>query len=60
MIIKAVHVEIVSDLTADAFLAALDRFVASRGIPDDLFSDCGTNYMGAACQLKTLFQDSDG
>lgn len=52
---KAVHLELVSDLTSDAFLAALDRFVARRGIPSDLYSDCGTNYVGAARQLKMLF-----
>lgn len=59
MAVKAVHVEVVSDMTADAFLSALDRFVARRGIPDDLYSDCGTNYVGAARQMKALFRDKD-
>lgn len=57
MSVKAVHVEIVSDLSTEAFLAALDRFVARRGIPSDLYSDCGTNYVGAARQLKSLFEN---
>lgn len=57
MAIKAVHIKIVSNLTPNAFLAALDRFVAQRGIPSDLCSDCGTNYVGAARQLKLLFND---
>lgn len=57
MATKAVHIDIVSDLTASAFLAAFDRFVARRGIPDSVFSDNGTNYVGAARQLKLLFQN---
>jgi len=58
MLIKAIHIEIVSDLTSDAFLATLDRFVVRRRIPSDLYSDCGTNYVGAARQLKMLFQSA--
>ncbi|XP_025205862.1 uncharacterized protein LOC112602140 [Melanaphis sacchari] len=58
MSVKAVHLEIVSDLSTDAFLAALDRFVARRGIPSNIYSDCGTNYVGAARQLKALFRDT--
>lgn len=59
MSVKAVHIEIVSDLSTEAFLAALDRFVARRGIPSNIYSDCGTNYVGAARQLKTLFRDAN-
>ncbi|XP_027844862.2 uncharacterized protein LOC114125425 [Aphis gossypii] len=59
MTVKAVHLEIVTDLSTDAFLAALDhRFVARRGIPSNIYSDCGTNYVGAARQLRTLFRDT--
>lgn len=46
----------VSDLTTHAFLAALDRFVAHRGLPS-IYSDCGTNFVGAANQFKELFDD---
>lgn len=58
MSVKAVHLDIVSDLSTEAFLAALDRFVARRGILFSIYSDCGTNYVGAARQLKTLFHDA--
>ncbi|XP_008182300.2 uncharacterized protein LOC103309207 [Acyrthosiphon pisum] len=58
MSVKAVHLEIVSNLSTDAFLAALDRFVARRGIASNLYSDCGTNYVGAARQLKAVFRDA--
>jgi len=59
MTTKAVHLEVVSDLSTDAFLAALDRFVARRGIPSLIQSDCGTNFVGAARQLKMLFANED-
>jgi len=52
---KVLHVEIISDLTTDTFLAALDWFVARRDLPAHVYSDCGTNYVGATQQLKHLF-----
>ena len=55
MVTSAVHLEIVSDYTADGFIAAYRRFVARRGICGTLFSDCGTNFIGADQQLRRLF-----
>lgn len=50
--VKAVHLELVTDLSTEAFMAAFDRFVARRGMPSEIFSDCGTNFVGAARQLR--------
>ena len=50
--VKAVHLELVSDLTTDAFVAALRRFIARRGKPSLIWSDHGTNFVGAARELK--------
>ncbi|KAF0696895.1 Integrase catalytic domain-containing protein, partial [Aphis craccivora] len=55
--VKAVHLEIVSDISTEAFLAAFDRFTARRGIPCEIHSDCGTNYVGATKELKALFKE---
>lgn len=52
MATKAIHIEAVTSLSADAFLAALDRFVSIRGLPTDCYSDCGSNFLSAARQLK--------
>ncbi|UYV63001.1 hypothetical protein LAZ67_2002800 [Cordylochernes scorpioides] len=49
---KAIHLEISSDLTAEAFLAALKRFISRRGRPTDIYSDNATNFKGASNILK--------
>lgn len=54
---KAIHIEIVTDLTSDAFIGALTRFVSRRGLPSHIYSDCGTNYIGAASQIRRLMKD---
>ena len=56
--VKAVHLEIVSDLTTDAFLATFRRFIARRGKPTLIWSDTGSNFVGADREMKTLFQVS--
>ena len=53
---KAVHLEPVSDLTAEAFVACLRRFIARRGKPILIWSDHGSNFIGATCLLTELFQ----
>lgn len=53
---KAVHLEVASDLSAEAFLAALRRFIGRRGRCTSLFSDCGTNFIGANRQLHQMMK----
>lgn len=48
---KAIHLEVVSELTSAAFLAAFNRFVARRGLPSNMYSDNGTNFVGANSHL---------
>ncbi|XP_011858918.1 PREDICTED: uncharacterized protein LOC105556434 [Vollenhovia emeryi] len=55
MTIKAVHFEVVSDLASDGFLAALRRFISRRGIPAQVYSDNGTNFVGANNQLREMY-----
>lgn len=54
--VKAVHLELVSDLTTDAFIACLRRFVARRGLPSLIWSDHGSNFVGARRELTELSQ----
>lgn len=44
-----------SDYTAEAFLAAYRRFTSRSGPCSQLFSDCGTNFVGADAELRRLF-----
>lgn len=53
---KAIHLEVVSDLTTECFLAALRRFFARRGKSAKLFSDNGTTFLGADREIKTFLQ----
>ena len=43
---KAVHLELVSDLSTAACIAAIRRFVSRRGCPRNLYSDNGKNFVG--------------
>ncbi|XP_076302295.1 uncharacterized protein LOC143220560 [Lasioglossum baleicum] len=45
--VKAVHLEVVSDLTTDVFIATLRRFIARRGKCREITSDNGSNFIGA-------------
>ncbi|XP_044588764.1 uncharacterized protein LOC123267942 [Cotesia glomerata] len=55
MFSSAVHLELVTDYTAADFIAAYRRFTSRRGICHTLYSDCGTNFVGADKELKRLF-----
>ncbi|XP_062704057.1 uncharacterized protein LOC134286461 [Aedes albopictus] len=54
LVTKAVHVELVADLTTAAFLAALRRFTARRGRPAVIMCDNAKNFVGARRELRQL------
>jgi hypothetical protein len=51
---RAIHLEPVTDLTTDAFIATFRRFASRRGYPSHVYSDNGSNFIGAASKLKDL------
>jgi hypothetical protein len=51
---KALHLELVSSLSAQACIAAFRRFAARRGAPSHMYSDNGTNFTGARRELALL------
>ncbi len=56
---RAVHLEIVLDLTAVAFLRCVKRFAARRGLPRRFLSDNAKTFKSAAKTLKTLCSHPD-
>ena len=53
-VVRAVHLESVTDLSTEKCLMAIDRFCSRRGNPDVIYSDIGTNFQGAANILYDL------
>ncbi|BES90775.1 Pao retrotransposon peptidase [Nesidiocoris tenuis] len=59
---KAVHIEVVADLSTQSFLLAYQIFVSLRGQPAEIWSDNGRNFVGAAnelARLRHLLRDQD-
>lgn len=49
---KATHLELVGDMSTQAFLAAFKRFTARRGHCSDVYADNGTNFVGADSEMR--------
>lgn len=50
---KAIHFEFAGDMSAETFLAAMSRFISRRGLPSDMYSDNGTNFVRAARDIDS-------
>lgn len=53
---KAVHLELVVDYSTPAFLNAYSRFCARRGLPQAMYSDNGTTFVGADRELTLAYR----
>ncbi|XP_052754692.1 uncharacterized protein LOC128201521 [Galleria mellonella] len=51
---KAIHLEIASDLSTDAFIMCLRRFISRRGKPNQIYCDNGTNFVGANNEINSF------
>ncbi|RLU22410.1 hypothetical protein DMN91_004688 [Ooceraea biroi] len=53
---RAVHLELVSDYSSPTFLHAFSRFCSRRGLPSSVYSDNGTTFVGADCELTAAYR----
>ena len=53
---RAVHLEIVQDLTAERFPLAFRKFAGRRSLPTIMISDNGSTYLSAANELRSLME----
>ncbi|GFW17215.1 integrase catalytic domain-containing protein [Trichonephila clavipes] len=51
---KAIHLELLSNLTTDALIATLKRFTSRRSTCSKIYTDNATNFVGANSILKKL------
>ncbi|XP_055591098.1 uncharacterized protein LOC129743154 [Uranotaenia lowii] len=56
---KAIHLELVGDLSTASFISAFRRFIGHHGIPAEMHSDNAKNFVGAKQELKTLYDFLD-
>ncbi|XP_052758522.1 uncharacterized protein LOC128202383 [Galleria mellonella] len=54
--IRAVHLEVVGNLSADAAIMALRRFMARRGVPKKIFSDNAKAFVGASREIRSMWR----
>ena len=52
---RAIHLEVVSNLSSQTFLLAFRRFISRRGLCKVIFSDNGTAFQGADAEIRSLF-----
>ena len=53
---KGVNLELVSEQTTEGFLRTMNRFVSKWGMPKHVYTDNGTNFVGAKRELESFYQ----
>ena len=59
LVVRAVHLEVVSLMDTDACVTAIRRFIARRGQPLIILSDNGTTFVGAKREFDEFFRKLD-
>lgn len=53
----AIHLEAVTSLSTPAFITVFDRFISRRGLPTDVYSDNGTEFVGADNEFTRILKE---
>lgn len=57
LVTRAIHLDIVSDLSTETFIWCLKQFAARRGLPRKFLSDNGKTFKATARFLGSVFKD---
>ncbi|XP_031638197.1 uncharacterized protein LOC116350532 [Contarinia nasturtii] len=56
LVTRAIHLEAVEGMSSDDFFVAYTKFTSRRGDPEKIYSDNGTNFIGADKELKKALE----
>lgn len=56
---RAVHLELLKDLSTNMFLTAFRRFVSRRGMPRKILTDNAKTFKAAAKEVATMYRSND-
>ncbi|WKX93844.1 hypothetical protein Q1695_011255 [Nippostrongylus brasiliensis] len=56
---RAVHLEVVENMSTGAFLSSFIRFISRRGVPKLIRTDCGTNFKHGEQIIATMFEHDE-
>ena len=58
-VVRAVHLEVVVNLSVPTFIRCLKRFISRRGLPRKIVSDNGKMFKGAAKAIRTIMSNQE-
>jgi len=56
---KAIHLELISEFSTEAYVASLRRFIVRRGLCINIYSDNGNIFVGAEKEFKKILSEED-
>jgi hypothetical protein len=56
---KAIHIELVPYLSTETYIVALSRFTARRNLCTNIYSDNGSNFVGAEKEIRRIMLDKE-
>ena len=56
---RAIHLEVVTDLSTYTFLLAFHRFTSRKSLPQIVISATGSTYLSAAEELSSLLESQE-
>ena len=59
MFTRATHLDVAAEYSTEAFLQAFRRFTSVKGTPEVIFSDSGTQLVGAHAIIQAAKRDMD-